>query len=75
MPASRTARGEMVLMLALPAEAGVDAHREHWREVAALMQAEGLSGEKDAPKRVARELRMGKSEAYRELQQEQKRLQ
>ena len=42
-------------------------------EVAALMQAEGLS-EKDALKRVARERGMGKSEAYRELQREQGRL-
>jgi 16S rRNA (cytidine1402-2'-O)-methyltransferase len=37
------------------------------------MQSENLS-EKDALKRVARERGIGKSEAYRELQREQKRL-
>jgi 16S rRNA (cytidine1402-2'-O)-methyltransferase len=42
-------------------------------EVEALMQAENLT-EKDALKRVARERGIGKSEAYRELQREQKRL-
>jgi 16S rRNA (cytidine1402-2'-O)-methyltransferase len=73
--AARTVRGEMVLMLApTAAEAGGAAHKGSIAaEVAALMQAEGLS-EKDALKRVARERGMGKSEAYRELQREQGRL-
>jgi 16S rRNA (cytidine1402-2'-O)-methyltransferase len=73
--ASRTVRGEMVLMLApAAAEDGAVAHKGSVRaEVAALMQFEGLS-EKDALKRVARERGMGKSEAYRELQREQGRL-
>ena len=73
--ASRTVRGEMVLMLA-PAAAEADSVTRKGgiaTEVAALMQAEGLS-EKDALKRVARERGMGKSEAYRELQREQGRL-
>ena len=73
--ASRTVRGEMVLMLAPEAaEAGSTVHKGSiGAEVAALMQAEELS-EKDALKRVARERGMGKSEAYRELQREQGRL-
>jgi len=73
--ASRTVRGEMVLMLApAAAEPGVMVNKGSISaEVAALMQAEGLS-EKDALKRVARERGMGKSEAYRELQREQNRL-
>ena len=73
--AARTVRGEMVLMLApAAAEVGGVVHKGSiGAEVAALMQAEGLS-EKDALKRVARERGMGKSEAYRELQREQGRL-
>jgi 16S rRNA (cytidine1402-2'-O)-methyltransferase len=72
--AARTARGEMVLMLApATAEAAVDKKLSIGAEVAALIRAEGLS-EKDALKRVARERGMGKSEAYRELQREQNRL-
>jgi 16S rRNA (cytidine1402-2'-O)-methyltransferase len=73
--AARTVRGEMVLMLAPTAvEAGGSVHKGSiGAEVAALMQAEGLS-EKDTLKRVARERGMGKSEAYRELQREQGRL-
>jgi 16S rRNA (cytidine1402-2'-O)-methyltransferase len=71
--ASRTVRGEMVLMLAPEAAAAaVDKRLSVGAEVAAL-QAEGLS-EKDALKRVARERGMGKSEAYRELQRAQGRL-
>ncbi len=41
--------------------------------VAALMKSEGIA-EMDALKRVARERGIGKSEAYRELQREQKKL-
>ncbi len=73
--AKRTVRGEMVLML-VPTAAEVataGAKASIAAEVAALMQAEGLT-EKDALKRVARERGMGKSEAYRELQREQNRL-
>lgn len=73
--ATRTVRGEMVLMLVADAAEGGGVVRRGsiGAEVAALMQAEGLS-EKDALKRVARERGMGKSEAYRELQREQGRL-
>ena len=41
-------------------------------EVAALMRSENLT-EKDALKRVARERGIGKSEAYRELQRENRK--
>jgi 16S rRNA (cytidine1402-2'-O)-methyltransferase len=73
--ATRTVRGEMVLMLA-PEVAVASASSPHSSiatEVAALMKAEGLA-EKDALKRVAKERGMGKSDAYRELQREQNRL-
>ncbi len=71
----RTVRGEMVLLLAPAAGESVAARAKGSvaAEVAALMAAEGLA-EKDALKRVARERRMGKSEAYRELQRGQGRL-
>jgi 16S rRNA (cytidine1402-2'-O)-methyltransferase len=68
-------RGEIVLMLA-------QSSSEHSSEkktaslaveVTALMKSAGIS-EMDALKRIARELGMGKSEAYRELQREQNRL-
>jgi 16S rRNA (cytidine1402-2'-O)-methyltransferase len=68
-------RGEMVLLFApaaLPAGASAP-ELSITAEVEALMQAENLT-EKDALKRVARERGIGKSEAYRELQREQKRL-
>jgi 16S rRNA (cytidine1402-2'-O)-methyltransferase len=73
--ATRTVRGEMVLLLQLTAaEPNTSASKSSIRaEVAALMQTEGLS-DKDALKRVAKERGIGKSEAYRELQREQKRL-
>ncbi|CAN5525652.1 16S rRNA (cytidine(1402)-2'-O)-methyltransferase [soil metagenome] len=73
--ASRTVRGEMVLMLApAAAEAATNASRMSIAaEVAALVKSEGLA-EKDALKRVARDRGIGKSDAYRELQREQNRL-
>lgn len=73
--AARTVRGEIVLLLAPSvAEAAANAPRAGIAvEVAALMKAEGIS-EMDALKRVARDRGIGKSEAYRELQREQKRL-
>ncbi len=64
-------RGEMVLMLAPVAASDVVA-RSIADEVAALIQAEGLS-EMAALKRAAKERGLGKSEAYRELQREQNR--
>jgi 16S rRNA (cytidine1402-2'-O)-methyltransferase len=67
-------RGEMVLLFApRPAEGNGPAHQSIAMEVAAVMQAEGIA-EKEALKRVARSRGIGKSEAYRELQREQKRL-
>jgi 16S rRNA (cytidine1402-2'-O)-methyltransferase len=74
LTARASVRGEIVLMLAPIAEeptAGQTASIA--AEVAAMMKAEGI-GEMDALKRVARERGIGKSEAYRELQREQKRL-
>jgi 16S rRNA (cytidine1402-2'-O)-methyltransferase len=67
-------RGEIVLMLApIVAAPTITQTTSIAAEVAALMKAEALS-EMDALKRVARERGIGKSEAYRELQREQKRL-
>ena|SRR5579862_2927258 len=74
--AARSAvRGEIVLMLApstvtSPDEKGKTSLAS---EVAALMKSDGIS-EMDALKRIARERGISKSEAYRELQREQKRL-
>jgi 16S rRNA (cytidine1402-2'-O)-methyltransferase len=68
-------RGEIVLMLA-PAMAESEPATLRVSiavEVAALVKAAGIS-EMDALKRVARERRIGKSDAYRELQREQNRL-
>jgi 16S rRNA (cytidine1402-2'-O)-methyltransferase len=73
--AARTVRGEIVLLLA-PAilEAAASEQRASIAvEVAELVKAEAIS-EMDALKRVARDRGIGKSEAYRELQREQKRL-
>lgn len=67
-------RGEIVLLFTpRPAEKIASTHQTVAAEVAALMQAEGLS-EKDALKRVAKNRGIGKSDAYRELQREQNRL-
>jgi 16S rRNA (cytidine1402-2'-O)-methyltransferase len=75
LAARATVRGEIVLMLApSPAENSPEKKRASLAvEVASLMKAEGI-GEMDALKRIARERGIGKSEAYRELQREQKRL-
>ncbi len=64
-------RGEIVLLLTPSAEAKTQS-KSIAAEVAALMEIEGI-GEMDALKRVARERGIGKSEAYRELQREQRR--
>jgi 16S rRNA (cytidine1402-2'-O)-methyltransferase len=68
-------RGEIVLMFALAASeaANLPPQASIALAVAALMKTDGIS-EMDALKRVARERGIGKSEAYRELQREQKRL-
>src|SRR3981189_1930574 len=67
-------RGEMVLRLAPSAVLDSSEKRASLAvAVAALMRSEGIS-EMGALKRVARERGIGKSEAYRELQREQKRL-
>jgi 16S rRNA (cytidine1402-2'-O)-methyltransferase len=75
LAARASVRGEIVLMLApSPAAGSSEKKRASLAvEVAALMKSEGI-GEMDALKRVARERGIGKSEAYRELQREQKRL-
>ncbi len=72
LAARATIRGEFVLLFA---SAVTDEHVSQSlsiaAEVTALMQSENLS-EKDALKRIARERGIGKSEAYREFQREQK---
>ncbi len=66
-------RGEIVLLLAPePAEKTTTSTSSILAEVAALQKSDGLS-EMDALKRVAKSRGMGKSEAYRELQREQRR--
>jgi 16S rRNA (cytidine1402-2'-O)-methyltransferase len=73
LAARATIRGEFVLLFA-PAvtDEQVPQSLSIAAEVTALMRSENLT-EKDALKRVARERGIGKSEAYRELQREQKR--
>ena len=65
-------RGEMVMLFALAEAAREEPTTSVRAAVEALVAAEGLS-EKDALKRVAKERGIGKSDAYRELQREQKR--
>jgi 16S rRNA (cytidine1402-2'-O)-methyltransferase len=67
-------RGEIVLLLAptAPEKTAGSTTTTILAEVAALQQSDGLS-EMDALKRVAKSRGMGKSEAYRELQREQRR--
>jgi 16S rRNA (cytidine1402-2'-O)-methyltransferase len=69
-------RGEMVLLLAPAASVGAAGGTESRPGIAAavaeLVKTQGIS-EMDALKRVARERGLGKSEAYRELQREQRR--
>ena len=74
LAARASVRGEIVLMFApAVAEAATETPVSSLSaDVAALVEAEGIS-EKDALKRVARQRGMGKSEAYRELQREQRR--
>ena len=66
-------RGEMVLLFAPVQNRKVELQKSIATEVAALMQLEKIS-EMDALKRVAKSRSIGKTEAYRELQREQKRL-
>jgi 16S rRNA (cytidine1402-2'-O)-methyltransferase len=68
-------RGEIVLIFAPTAHEAADITQQVTiaAAVASLMKSEGIA-EMDALKRVARERGIGKSEAYRELQREQKRL-
>jgi len=75
LAARATVRGEIVLMLALsPSENSSEKKKTSLAvKVAALMKTEGIA-EMDALKRIARERGIGKSQAYRELQREQKRL-
>lgn len=73
-------RGEMVLLIegrsstaaSQSGEPSVERAQTIAQQVSALMASSSLS-EMDALKRVARERGMGKSEAYRELQREQKK--
>jgi 16S rRNA (cytidine1402-2'-O)-methyltransferase len=68
-----TVRGEMVLLLTPAATAGAaQGGPGIAAEVAGLVKTLGIS-EMDALKRVAKERGLGKSEAYRELQREQRR--
>ena len=68
-----TVRGEIVLLLSPATAENAAAQRTSIAaEVAALMRSENLT-EKDALKRVARERGIGKSEAYRELQRENRK--
>ena len=68
-------RGEIVLIFAPAASQTADDTQPASiaTVVAALIKSEGIA-EMDALKRIARERGIGKSEAYRELQREQKRL-
>ena len=65
-------RGEMVLLVEGGGGVAPQAEKSISEQVALLMREEKL-GEMDALKRVARERGIGKSEAYRELQREQKK--
>ncbi|RXH57591.1 16S rRNA (cytidine(1402)-2'-O)-methyltransferase [Granulicella sibirica] len=66
-------RGEIVLLLAPVQETEAAEAASIASEVAVLQKAENLS-EMDALKRVAKARGIGKSEAYRELQREQRRI-
>ncbi len=63
-------RGEITLLIEAPAVAlAAPSARKITDQVAALQASEGMD-EKDALKRLARELGKSKSELYRELQRE-----
>jgi 16S rRNA (cytidine1402-2'-O)-methyltransferase len=70
-------RGEMTLLVhAQPAQPGADsssATHERISDRVARLQAEAGVDEKEALKRIARELGQSKSEVYRELQRERAR--
>jgi 16S rRNA (cytidine1402-2'-O)-methyltransferase len=67
-------RGEFVLMIEAPpaTQAAADPHESLTARIARLQSEEGLD-EKDALKRLARELGQSKSDLYRELQRERAR--
>jgi 16S rRNA (cytidine1402-2'-O)-methyltransferase len=66
-------RGEITLLIeALPRAAGEHATEEPLKERVAHLQAEGVD-EREALKRLARELGQSKSDLYRELQRERAR--
>jgi 16S rRNA (cytidine1402-2'-O)-methyltransferase len=70
-------RGEITLLVAPPAERATGAGAVAPQKIAdriAQMQAEGGVDEKEALKRLARELGQSKSAVYRELQRERARL-
>ena len=72
-------RGEITLLVELPARGETSAAasaaptHEKISDRVARLQAEGGIDEKEALKRVARELGQSKSEVYRELQRERAR--
>ena len=68
-------RGEFTLIVEVPAASAAPAaeKRERLAERVARLQAEAGIDEKEALKRVARELGQSKSEVYRELQRERAR--
>jgi 16S rRNA (cytidine1402-2'-O)-methyltransferase len=72
LAARATVRGEMVLLLEPAASGAAEARPGIAVEVAGMVKALGIS-EMDALKKVAKERGLGKSEAYRELQREQRR--
>jgi 16S rRNA (cytidine1402-2'-O)-methyltransferase len=69
-------RGEITLLVEAPAQTGITppaAAHERLSERLARMQKESAIDEKEALKRLARELGQSKSELYRELQRERTR--
>lgn len=66
-------RGEFTVLIAVPAQADVGASDESITERIARMQKESGIDEKEALKRLARELGQSKSDVYRELQRERAR--
>ncbi len=77
LAARESIRGEITLLVEAPAgadasdrAAGLGSAREKIADRVALLQAESGIDEKEALKRLARELGRSKSEVYRELQRE-----
>lgn len=65
-------RGEMVLLFTLPEVSAAPQTQSIAAAVAVLAKLEGIP-EKDALKRIARERNLSKSDAYRELQRDQRK--